>query len=433
MIKGKLKIFALRVAEMAATLTLVLIFFSLILGILNLAFPTGKGLNIFTGGEVLYSPVKSVRELLLSRGGVEGGLDDNRAVAAVLTNIENKVKNRRANRIIWKNASKGMNLYSHDAIQTFSYSSAVISFDEKNQIELGNNSLIVIRSMEKDLLFNEKRSFMVMVDGELRGRIVASGDESVHLVIATPSAVTRIKTRKQSDGIAEFRMKISPDKSSSITMLHGVAEVMAQGEKVIIGTNETSFVAIDSPPLVLTSALKPVKLISPDYSRNFYYRDLPPKVKFTWEAMHGAREYRFVLARDASFRDVILDEYTVTTEFGYGNLKSGNYFWRVNAVDSVQEGPYSMTRAVTIISDSEPPPLSVKIPSNSVKEKNLTMSGLTEPLSRVFIMGEEISVEGDGAFNTRLALSPGINVIVVEAVDMAGNVTYSSHLITRKL
>lgn len=433
MIKGRFKKFALRVAETAAILTLVLIFFSFFLGILNLAFPTGKGLNIFTGEDTLYSPVESVRELLLSRGDEEGGLDDNRTVAAVLTRIENRVKNRRADKITWKNAREGMNLYNRDAVQTLSYSSAVIRFDENNHIKLGNNSLIVIRSMEKDLLFNEKRSFMVMVDGELSGRIVASKGESVHLEIVTPSAVTRIKTRKQSDGIAEFKMKITADKSSAITMLHGVAEVVAKDRKVIVETSETVYIPLDSLPVLLKATLKPVRLLSPAPSKRFYYRDLSPKIIFSWEAMKGAKAYRFVMARDADFRELVVDEDISKTEFVYGNMKRGNYFWRVNALDGIEEGPYSLTRRVTLTQDSEAPVLEVKIPSESLKKKNLAMSGLTEPLSRVFIMGKEVAVSHNGEFTSNLELAPGINVIVVEAVDLAGNVTYSSHLVTRKL
>ena len=52
--------------------------------------------------------------------------------------------------------------------------------------------------------YYEKRSFMVVVDGELRGRL--SGDDAgeVYLEVTTPNAVARLQTGSSGDTPLEF-------------------------------------------------------------------------------------------------------------------------------------------------------------------------------------------------------------------------------------
>jgi hypothetical protein len=47
-------------------------------------------------------------------------------------------------------------------------------------------------------------------------------------------------------------------------------------------------------------------------------------------------------------------------------------------------------------------------------------------------MGKQIQAAKSGEFEYPLKLQFGINIIVVESVDVAGNITYRSRLITGK-
>jgi hypothetical protein len=47
-------------------------------------------------------------------------------------------------------------------------------------------------------------------------------------------------------------------------------------------------------------------------------------------------------------------------------------------------------------------------------------------------MGKPVATDRSGRFSRRIALRHGINIVVVEAVDAAGNTTYRSQLVNGK-
>ena len=57
---------------------------------------------------------------------------------------------------------------------------------------------------------------------------------------------------------------------------------------------------------------------------------------------------------------------------------------------------------------------------------------LTEPGSRVHIGQESVAVADDGSFTHEIQLTPGPNLVVIEAVDAAGNVSYQTQYVNAK-
>jgi len=198
------------VIESIAAIALALAFFSIFLVLLNFAFPSGsslKGLMGGQGGLVPASLIKeSIRELFLESGQGNVALSKTIDLAAVLTRKRNDVKGRRAQAIAWVAAQEGMSLFDRDAVQTFKRSGARITFNPKNYIGMGQNSLVIIQRLEEDIILREKRSFLVMVDGDIRGRIEEDEDKTMHVEVTTPSAVTRIRSKESEDRKAEFRI-----------------------------------------------------------------------------------------------------------------------------------------------------------------------------------------------------------------------------------
>ena len=60
------------------------------------------------------------------------------------------------------------------------------------------------------------------------------------------------------------------------------------------------------------------------------------------------------------------------------------------------------------------------------------MRGVTEPGARLFVDGRSSVAAADGSFEVAVELQRGVNVVVVEAVDVAGNVSYRSELVNAK-
>nr|WP_239582674.1 cell wall-binding repeat-containing protein [Bacillus tianshenii] len=85
----------------------------------------------------------------------------------------------------------------------------------------------------------------------------------------------------------------------------------------------------------------------------------------------------------------------------------------------------SHSNTLTIIKDVTKPTISIDSPKSglSTNEQNITVTGsVTDTyLDKVFIQGEEVTVNENGSFNHEVQLNEGLNEIVVEARDLARN------------
>ena len=81
-------------------------------------------------------------------------------------------------------------------------------------------------------------------------------------------------------------------------------------------------------------------------------------------------------------------------------------------------------RRLDIVADLDPPALAVELPEMLAGLDRLPLRGKTEPGSELFIGNEPIAVGEAGGFEYTLELEPGLNMVVVEAVDTAGNSSY---------
>jgi mannose-6-phosphate isomerase-like protein (cupin superfamily) len=413
---------------------MVLLFYSVFLYFLNTLFPSGTSLK------TLIADQGSTDSSGLSEDGNRGfitddGPESDRAseVAAVLSMTRNEVKSKGSGQIAWRSAEKGTSLYDRDAVQTLNRSAAAIRFAENTTLDMGSNSLVIIKRITHDPVYREKRSFMVLAEGDMRGKMDASDRDSVYLEITTPGAKFRTESGGPGAEEVDFKISVNPDKSTTISVYEGSAEVIAEGETVTVEANQSTVVTLNQAPIDPRDLLQAVKLKKPSGNNTFRYRDLPPKIRFTWKAQSDASRYHFIVARDAGFRDVVTDEVFSKTKFTHGNLKMGTYFWKVSAFEDTIEGFFSETRQLKVIRDRKPPTLKVKFPPQTIYRGRYNLRGKTDPGAKVFVSGKRVKTTKNGSFNYDLKLRPGINVIVVEAFDAVNNVTYRTQRINRKI
>ncbi len=421
----------MRHVETLATIIIVLIFFSFFALLLTKLFVPGTSLQEMLRKSDAPQAEQSGdagRDAMLDVGGKENNLGDVFRKAAVLILARNEVKTKRADSIAWSTAKPGMALYNHDSVQTFRDALAQITIDKKNSFTMGSNSLVIIKRMEKDPFQNEHRSAMVLLEGELRGKI-APGDNSLNLEVSTPGAVAKLSgsTGQKTD----FRVSANRDQTSSIAVFHGQAEVTAGGKVVKIPENMSVIVKPGEAPGALVPLLLPPAQASPAHKGMLAYRHLPPKVDFSWSPVPGADAFRLQISRDPEFKEIIVDKTLQETSFSHGNMKPGTYFWRVNCVKKGCEGRYSETRSIELVQKLAEPKLLVQFPSGPLAEDHFTLTGMTEPGVRLFLMGKPVTVSESGAFTQVVMLRQGTNLVTVEAVDAAGNVAYRSQYVRR--
>jgi hypothetical protein len=423
-----------RIIEGIIAIALVLVFFAILIMVFNFVFPEGSGLH-FIFNQSTDEQQKTTRresELKVTQGEGADLIFGDEDWAATLVQARNSVKSKKANDIAWRRARKGMQLSNLDAVQTLESSSATIRFDTKNYIDLGENSLIVIRRLEKDLLFKEKRSFMVVVDGELRGRIVGGDQSDVYLEIETPNAVARLQSNPDDQQGIEFKVNVLEDAASSVTIYSGQGEVEAQGETVFLGKNQITRIEGELAPTEPVTLQSPATMLTPKHRTTFPYRSLPPRVKISWSQQAGSARYHLLLAKDEAFTQILVDKILKRTEFTHGNLREGDYFWKISSLNSAGEGPFSPARQFSLQHDRLPPELIVNFPPEMVEQPVVDIAGESEPDATIYVVGQVVTVEPDGSFQHKLHLNPGINIVVVEAIDTAGNVSYQSQMINGK-
>lgn len=368
-------------------------------------------------------------------GAGETDREEGAALAARLTFTQNEVKSKRADQIAWSRAQQGLPLFDRDAVQTLARSSAVITFDEKNYLDMDESSLVVIKRLERNPILKERRSFMVVINGNLRGRIDGSGSENVKLEIATPTAVTEVNTRDSQGRQADFQIRVNPDQTSTVTVYAGVAKVLAQGVTVEVGENQVTHIGLNAPPQSPQPIAPPVTLASPSEGAVFFYRDFPPEVAFAWSPREKAARYHLQIAREVSFRERVLDEITGRTAFLYGNLKAGRYVWRVASIDADGvRGQWSEARAVEVVRKQTPPALLVAYPKGDevINRERIWVDGRSDADTQVYVNGKRVRKDAKGRFKEEVRLKKGVNLILVESIDPAGNVSFQKRMISRK-
>jgi mannose-6-phosphate isomerase-like protein (cupin superfamily) len=419
-----------RFFEAVLVLALVLIFFLIILVSLNTVFPTGQNLfDLIRSGDEDFSlsdNKTASRKLQLSIGTDEFGLDHPSEIAALLSKSENQVKSKRSNQIAWKGTREGMTFFNNDAIQTFTRSSATLSVKNGNLLKLGENSLVVFRKLEQDVFTRENRTVVVLMGGQLNGEVTQVDQEYYNLEIIAPGAVVRAPSRSNNKNPTKFQMIVRPDNSSVLTVFEGKANLTVGGETIEVGTDQVVKVKPGKRPVFMLPPPEPPALVSPARNEIFTFREVPPKVLFKWNANGNVQSYHFVLAADAGFEEILYETRGDDRQFAHGNLKSGEYFWRVSAESEDGEGDFSRTRYFQLIQDLEPPALEVNYPDTGQKGDKFVLSGRTDPDASIFVGGMPVKIDERGEFIHNLFLKRGFNVIVVEAVDSLGNVAYFS-------
>ena len=428
MSRQRIKTFFSRMAEVLVALSLVLLAFYAITLLVNSLFPSGSGL-VGNATEATGGARVGGQELLISARDYEAGLTDLAGLAAVLDDTQNTVKRKPSDGIAWTKVVSGTPLFDRDAVQTFKGSSAEIIFDKSNHLVMEENSLVIIQSMDKDVFLNERRSQVVVVDGELSGTISSIGKEGLKVEVTTPGAIARIKSGNED---AKFSVKVNPDKSSTLTVFSGQAELVSMGQSRVIKANQSVTADMGAAPKKAISLPGKIRLIQPQHRSNVEYRDLPPQLKFEWSTLKNATAYHVQLSVDEEFEQLVVDEIVEVAEFVYGNLRNEKYFWRARAIKGWVKGPYTDAHVLSVKQDRQPPLLEVIFPPRFSDQPLITLTGRSDVNAVVVIEGNEIGLNENGNFSYDVQLQQGVNILVVEAIDGVGNVTYKSGVVYGK-
>ncbi len=413
--------------ELLLALLIVLVFFFIVFGVTNWYLPVGisvKEIASSLGGPVATTDTRELAVTSLEDSGTP--------LTAKVSQVTNRVNVKPSNAIAWSTAHTGQSLLNRDALQTYEKARAVVEFDKQNYLDIGPNSLVVFQQGAPSVLRPQTRTLRLVVEGELRGRLSRTAESAVADVkVALPNTELDMRASGAAEGEVEFQLNVKKDQSSTLSIQGGSVELKVGGRDIHLQPDQALSIDTRGQPQVVPRPRAP-SLRVPHHNAANYYRDLPPRLEFSWDPSPEATGYRFMLARDAQFRQIVADEQLSRTTFAYGNLHEGSYYWRVHTLrDDVESRP-SEQRELSMVQDRQPPRLYLQAPPKVTRQATVNLIGRTEPGSRVLVEGQPVRVQADGSFRHRLELKPGASLIVIEAIDPAGNVAYATNLVTRK-
>jgi len=259
-------------SETVFTVVQVVVFFLAFMALLMLSFPRGSGLNNLYGD--LLKPRASRSELALGGPGA-GGVEE---FIAVLSEVHRSVKERPADAIAWVNASQGLDIVDRHAIQTLDRSSATISFGAAGVLEMGENSVVVVRHPDRSRAARDRRASLVVLGGVVRGTIGSDLGEGVEIVTAQGT------TRLQAEGpdAASFAVSVNADQSSTLSVFSGVAEIDVAGESLRIEPNHAVTLLSDGTVEGPTRIPDASSLLTPAEGQRIVYGAHAREIFFRW-------------------------------------------------------------------------------------------------------------------------------------------------------
>jgi hypothetical protein len=409
------------VLEMLLALLLTLGCFLALLVVLDLVFPAATGLR-----DLLLNPGAGASR---PRGSRTASNEDGWQSAA-LSVLDNEVLRKASGSVAWSPVRSGLDVHPGDGVQTTRQGMATVTFDQDDWLRVGRNSLVILRQSD-DTESDPRAPSLTVVSGEVWGQFGGRRGGSVRLPGVAGRAPVRLASDPGSRGPTRFKVTVRRDHSLAIQVFAGRTTLTTAQGTLRLGASQY-VVLRPSGPVAVVRQLPAAPLVStPADGGTWRFREFPPAVTFRWDGGSRADRHRLVIARDPAFRDVVFDETVAGDSLTLGSLPPGEYSWHVSAVDAGLDGAPSAARRLSLVLDDVPPELQVAFPDGPVAAGLCRVEGATEPGSRLFVAGAPVLTDADGRFRCDTPLGPGTNLVVVEAVDAAGNSTYRSQIVRR--
>lgn len=210
----------------------------------------------------------------------------------------------------------GDKLYSGDRVVTADQQSLRLQFADQSELQLLANTEVVL-----DKLSQHKDTGMVdtrvrLHSGSINTWVEKQQPDS-HYEIRTPAAITAVR------GTA-FRMSTDAEVSKT-EVTEGLVAVSA-GESEVSLQDGYGIVAVKDQPLP-----EPVKLLVPPEVSVTPVNE-QSAVSLSWPVLQGATSYRYRLASDKNFDQLLLDSTTTENSLLFDQLQPGHYYLQIRGI-----------------------------------------------------------------------------------------------------
>jgi len=212
----------------------------------------------------------------------------------------------------------GTRLYSGDRLQTEQQQSVRVQFADKSELQVFSQSEVVL-----DKISHHQDTGMVDTRVRLnRGRVktwVEKLKPASKYEIKTPAAITAVRG-------TQFRMSSDSSEISRTEVTEGLVAVAA-GNEVKQVKDGFGIVAEIGKPLP-----EPVKLLEAPQIISLA-AGKSKTINLSWKLLPGAEFYRYQLARDEKFSQLLVDRSTRENRVEVAGLEPGKHYVRLRGID----------------------------------------------------------------------------------------------------
>ncbi len=314
-------------------------------------------------------------------------------------------------------------LYAGDTVQTRTDGRARISFIDGSAYVVRPNSVITVRDNTAAEGGGRTNVRVAVARGQINVR-------TEQLSEATTNVVETRLTESRLSGQTASSFGVGEDNTEDIRVSAGQIETSTRGgEKTTIASGE--YISIN-PSGNIKSREKLLEVPVPAAPRNL--EKIPTasgsatNIALRWQrpASGTPAHYRVEVATSPFFvaaGKVIERDQLAATVFNAGDVRPGNYFWRVRAVAaSGQISEWSEPQKFVVVAPGSGEQLTLtKVSFEFVGGSIYIVRGASQPGTTVSIFGRETLSASDGSFQLQITVPKGTRELTVEAADAQGN------------
>jgi hypothetical protein len=273
------------------------------------------------------------------------------SIVATCARCDGAVEVRRKGKPYWEPIAMGGTFRDGDWIRTGSSGSARIRFVSGGHLDLDEKTTLFVEADgSKRVGDNATGVHVAMQTGAASGQVDGATDAPIR--IRTSEGDVRI----EGAGASEFRLKPADDGTVELAVSKGELRVKSDASERRM-VPETVEPAVErKPPVADKPVARPFRP-KPRVSPIAYPQSVAPAIdaRFTctgqniplrWNKVTGAAKYRVVVAKDMSFRSVVMRKELATTEVAFAPKARGQYVWRVAARDARGYGEFGFARRI---------------------------------------------------------------------------------------
>ncbi|WP_243652443.1 FecR domain-containing protein [Novosphingobium sp. PhB165] len=234
--------------------------------------------------------------------------------------IEAVVQNYKGSVLVGtRSAAIGLKVHEGDLVETGDRSFVSLRLPDNTTVSLPSGTRVRVQMLRRTLLAESVERQFVIQKGQAAGIVTPMTDPQSTFQFLTPRAMTSVRG-------TQFRVSYEPgDESSHVEVTEG--KVAFREDRETEQFVEAGFGTSDQLPAPVPLLAAP-DLVTPDKVQD------EERLAFAVKPLTGAIRYRFQLARDAGFLDVIDEAFADTPQAELPSLPNGTYFVRMAGIDA---------------------------------------------------------------------------------------------------